>query len=356
MDGALPYFDEIVGDDEIARINYVTAMNSCLVMTDDHTRALWVIEDLAARHVTEPLSLAAVDYMLGIHHVRYANEKDVELAERHMLRALETVRAAHDLQQTRERPFLEAFIGNGLALIRVRQKRPVEAVELCRAGYEALTRGLDDDRHLLHRSVLLYNIAQVYVLLGLLEDGLDYYRHAIAMDPYYSEYHNETGNILQRLERYDEAVNAYVRAIDCGAPYPEVYFNKAVCHMRQAQADDALACFAETLELNPNQPEVFALRAELLAELGRPDEALAEYDGAILLGYQAIAARVNRAVLHFDRGANELALSDMDHVIAADPEEAAHYENRAVIHQAMNREDLRLRDLAEAERRRELVS
>jgi tetratricopeptide (TPR) repeat protein len=206
---------------------------------------------------------------------------------------------------------------------------------------------------LLHRSVLQYNIAQVYVMLGRLDEGLEYYRNAIQMDPNYSEYHNEIGNILQEQERYQEAIEHYLQAIRRSAPYAEVYFNKAVCHLRLGELEDALACFDWTLELNPAQPESHALRADVLRELERNDEALFGYDTAIALGYDSTAARVNRAVLHYNNGSYGLALVDMDHVIALDAQDPSHYENRAAIYQAINREDLYLRDLGLAERVRE---
>jgi len=349
----LPYFDQLVGNDEAKRIYYVSRMNICLLTTNDPAGALHLVDEFADSYLTRPHPLAQMHYILGMHYLRYAETKDIERAEQHILRAVGLIRAANDDPGSGQTPFQKVFIDNGLAFLRARQGRYQEALDLCQSGYQFLTKELGEDHHRLHRSVLQYNIAQVYVMLNRLEEGLNYYQNAIGMDPYYSEYHNESGNILQEQGRYPEAIQSYTWAIKYSAPYPEVYFNKAVCHARQEELEDALTCFEISLELKPSQPECHALRADVLRELGRVDEALEGYDTAIALGYNATAVRVNRAVLYYNNGSYGRALSDMDDVIAREAQEAAHYENRAAIYQAMNREDLYLRDLRAAQRCRE---
>ncbi len=245
VDAILPYFEPLVENDEAKRMHYVSKLNFCLVMTGDATRGLRLVGELAASYLTKPYVLAGMNYILGMHYLRYAEakDKDVERAERHILLAVDNIHAARDSAESRSYPFKKVFIDNGLAFLRARQGRHQEALELCKSGYDFLTREMGEDRHRLHRSVLQYNIAQVYVMLGRLEDGLEYYRNAISMDPNYSEYYNEAGNILQELGNFNEAIEYYAQAIASCAPYPEVYFNKGVCHARQEELDAALTCF-----------------------------------------------------------------------------------------------------------------
>jgi tetratricopeptide (TPR) repeat protein len=316
---------------------------------------LRIVGELAESYVAKPYVLAGLNYILGMHHLRYAQAKDIGKAEHYILQAVDDINRAGGELNPGAYAFRKVFIDNGLAFLRARQGRYQEAVELCKAGYEFLTNEMGEDRHLLHRSVLQYNIAQVYVMLGRLDEGLEHYHNAIRMDPHYSEYHNEVGNILQEQQLYHAAIGYYQQAIEYSAPYPEVYFNKAVCHARLEELDDALKCFDMSLELEPDHGERQALRADVLRELGRTEEALEGYYTAIALGYDSTALRVNRAVLHYNNGAYGLALSDMDHVIGLEADHGEHYENRAEIHRAMHQEDLYRRDIAMAERCREAV-
>ena len=218
------------------------------------------------------------------------------------------------------------FIDNSLAFVRARQGRYRDALDLCQSGYAFLTREVGEEHHQLHRSVLQFNIANVYVMLRRLDDAIVYYRNAIAMDPNYSEYHNEIGNLLQEQEDYHEAIKHYQLAIERSAPYPEVFFNKAVCHLNLGEAHDALAHFDISLELDPDQPQTQALRADIYRELGFTDDAIRGYDTAIALGFASTAVRVNRAVLLYGNGCYGKALADMDAVIAQQPDAAEHYE------------------------------
>ena len=356
IDIFLPHFEELVASDQSRRIHYVSKMNICLVMTDDPDGALWVVNELAGPHLSRPHLLASMNYILAMHFLRYAQTKNLERAEHHILIAVEKIAQAKDDPDFHEYPFQRVFIDNGLAFLRARQGRHQEALDLCNSGFNFLVRELGEERHMLHRSVLQYNIAQVHVMLGRLNEGREHYRRAIGMDPNYSEYYNELGNILQEQEQYQEAVELYADAIERGAPYPEVFFNKAVCHLRLGELEAALTCFETSPDLNPNQPQAHALRADILRELGGAAEALEGYDAAIRLGWDSPAIRVNRAVLHFNNGEFGLALADMDQAVALEPDDPDHYENRAAIHSAMDQQDLYLRDLDMMARCKELAS
>jgi len=353
IDTILPYLDDLVGTDEIKRMTAVSEMNSCLVASGDGERAHQLVREYAEPFLTRPDMRAQMNYILAMHQLRYVEARNLALAEHHILQAVSDIRSAEEGPDGDRQPFMRAFIDNGLALLRVRQGRQQEALDLCKNAYASVTAALGDERHLLHRSVLQFNTAQVYAQMGRLEEALEHYDHAISMDPYYTEYYLEVGNILQQLDRHQDAIQAYTKAITFSPPYPEVYFGKAICHARQEQWQDALNCSGIGLELNPVQPEIRAARAEMMTELGQMEEAIAEYDCGVALDPDSIPMRVNRAVLHYNTGSFELALADMNHVIGLDPQEAAHYENRAAIYEAMNQHDLHQRDLAIAERHTE---
>ena len=347
-DRVLPYFDAIVGDDQDARWNYLGNLYQGMVMTGRQEEARRIVEARADPHLTRPELRAKMHYLLAMAHLRYADAPDLAATERHLGAALDDLATARASIPVADHAFLSVFTENGLAFLRVRQGRRAEALALCQEGYRRLTDALGEEHHRLHRSVLQYNSAQVCTMLGQLDLALEFYRRAIEMDPYYSEYYNEIGNVLQRQERFADALDSYALAERYSAPYPELFHNRGLCEARTGAWNEALASLTRSLDLDPDQPDVLLLRAEAAETLGLEEHALGDLDAALAIDADLTAARVNRAVIHYGRGNFGTALADMDRVVAFEAADADHRENRSEIHRAMGNADLAERDRAAA--------
>jgi tetratricopeptide (TPR) repeat protein len=349
VNAILPHFDRLVGGSEENRWNYVGNLYHSLVVQNAVDEAQQIVDELAKPFLTQRALRAKMEYILGIICLRHRVPADIPGAERHLTSAVDLICSAREDLQPHEYAFLKVFIENGLAFLRVRQGRKNEAIQLCQAGYQFLTGELGPEKHKLHRSVLQYNTAQVYTMMGDLDTALTYYAHAIQIDPNYSEYYNEVANIYQRQERFDEALKFYEKAIKLSAPYPEVYFNRAVCLARQKEWEMALESCNYSLELNPDQPDAYIILAEINEQMGNSDESLASYDKAIELSPDSVTARVNKAVLLFGKRLFDSALNEMNQVIAIEQSEPGHYENRSAIYKEMGKWDLYQEDLETVE-------
>lgn len=346
VDKVLPYLEQLVGDDQITRWSYLGNIFQGMVTTGREHEALAVILKYAQPYLTQPSLKARMHYLLSMVYLRYLKQQDLEKAQQHIMLSKQEIATAQGKVSDLEHDFLSVFIDNGLAFLRVRQGRSEEALQLCSEGFNFLTERLGDAAHKLHRSVLLYNSAQVYTLLGETEAALKFYNEAVEMDPYYSEYYNEIGNLLQRLGRYQPAIGMYESAIKYSAPYSEVYSNKGMCHVFLEQWPAALECFAHSLELSPHQQDVYLVRGDIFSGFDEQDKAFADYSRAISLTGDSATARVNRAVIHYEREQYEAALRDMNRAIELEPDNPSHYENRAEIFKALGNEAQAEADLA----------
>lgn len=339
----VPCLAELCGDDERKRWRVVGKVGACYCAAGRPEEALALTRTEALTKLREPKLLAQTYYTLAMLHARFLPEKDFLQAEEDLERGLaELLRA--ELPDD-EREFEIVFNRNGLAFVRHRQGAHAEAIELCRSGLERLETHLSAMRHRLHRSVLRYNIAQVYAATGQLEEALRQYTQAMEMDVNYSEYYNERGNVLFRLGRIAEAIQDYEQARRLSPPYSEVLTNLGQCFRARHEFAAAIHFFDAALDLDPNQPWVHVMRAECKEAEGSLTEALAGYDAALVLDERQPLVLGNRACLHYQLGRFNESLEDLNRAIALAPGTAELYQNRAAAFVSLRHPDAAARDL-----------
>lgn len=266
-------------------------------------------------------------YLLAMLYARFLPQRDLPKAVECLEYGLSLLASAELSDAVRS--FYIVFLKNGLAYIRAQQKRPAEAVALCQEGLQILDRFLAPEQHRLHRSVLIYNIAQVYAATGQNEQALEAFSSVIAMDPYYSEYYNERGAIFFKDGNLRAAERDYLRAIELSPPYSEVWINLGQCYREMERREDAIAAYTRALDLDPQAVLPLIGRAEMYAECGQPEQALQDYDAALQLEPQQPLVLAARAVVYYECGQLSQALNDLDRAIMLAPDQAICYQNRA---------------------------
>jgi tetratricopeptide (TPR) repeat protein len=268
-------------------------------------------------------------YLMAMIYARFQKPRDLAKGEEYVERSLAAL-AESDLPEG-ERHFRYVFNRNGLAMIRNFQRRPEEAIELCRNGFAYLNEKLDANEHRLHRSILLYNIAQVYAAIGAREEAIEYFTRTMEMDPNYSEYHNDRGNVLLQMDRLEEAKADYLRAIELSPPYFEVFTNLGQCYRRMGAMKDAIREYSRALDLEPKDLLARLGRAKAHEEAGEREAAIDDYSASLALDSRLWEALASRGVLYYEAGRLMESLADIDAAIHLRPDVAELHENRAIV-------------------------
>lgn len=326
-----------------SRWNLVGPLANCHLALNQPEKALDIVEREGLAKVDVPDDLSRIFYVLALIHSRFLPKPDFAKAEEYIARGLLVLKDAD--VPTYEKVFLEVFLNNGLAFIRHRQGRPQEAIELCQEGFEMLEKHLEPDQHRLHRSVLLYNIAQVYAALRELDKAVEYYSAAMEYDPNYSEYFNERGNTYLGLGRCIEAVADYHQAIELSGPFQEVWTNLGQAYKRLGRFHEAVHAYSQALDLEPHQILPRLGRAQAYDALSLQREALADYSMALELDPAQPLALANRAGLWYDLGRLDRAVEDLDRAVHLDPENPDLLYNRSVALADLGRHAEAARDL-----------
>ncbi|MEM8530892.1 MAG: tetratricopeptide repeat protein [Chloroflexota bacterium] len=305
-------------------------------------KALPLITEALERS-THPAYKIQFTYYMAMLYARYLPERDFIKAEEYLDMGLAAIEQA-DLP-AHEQFFQTAFNRNGLALIRHFQKRHDEAIALCQACIEQLDRHLSPDEHQLHRSVLLYNIAQVYAAMEQYDDALPYYTAAMAMDPNYSEYYNERGNIYLVQEQYELAVADYTQAIALSPPYAEVWTNLGQCYRLMGQMEDAVTAYSRALDIEPQQLLALSGRAEAWDALQHHEAARHDYLTLLELEPTHLQALTQQAIYAYEEGNLPLAWETLNRALEHHPDVTELYWNRATVLKELGRVTEAIQDI-----------
>jgi tetratricopeptide (TPR) repeat protein len=161
--------------------------------------------------------------------------------------------------------------------------------------------GKDDEAHRMAMRALELNEDDVPTFLhagrnaeklGHLEDAIDYYRRALAIDPNYAHAHFALGDVFAA----------------------------------QGKLERAVASYREAVRLKPDFAEVHTNLGNALADLGRSDEAIAEYEWALRIWPDHAGTHCNLAIEFKSIGKVEKSVRHYRAAIASDPALAqAHY-------------------------------
>jgi tetratricopeptide (TPR) repeat protein len=194
--------------------------------------------------------------------------------------------------------------------------------------------------------------------LGRYEEALEAYDRAIELQGENSWFWARKGRTLRLLNRYEESMQCYEKALEIQPDYPWAWNGKGIIHDRLGQLDEALAAFHRASELNPNDVwtwynigdalhrkgdhekaalmlekavEIDRNNAHSLAKLGKVRRAMQQPQQAIEAYRAAIAIQNDYAWAYNGLGLSYKSINRLDEAIIAF-KQATHYQPDVVWH------------------------
>lgn len=261
----------------------------------DSVRALYGRAMLAARHHQD--GLRSIDRAGNLLDEAYAVIADLE-----------------DEQRMRDSTvFEEVFNRNGAALVLFRRGRVKDALELLEWGIARLTQ--TSEKVAIHRSVLMYNLAQCRRQLGDGPGAIDAYERLLEVDPHMPEYHLEAAKCYASENRLEQAERSVRAALQLDDTLATAWSLLGVYLERRERHADAADAFEEACRLEPRRAVHRLNQAYSLILSGESGNARAR-----LLGFEP--STVDEAERHAALLA-ETCLRDGDYSAGADVLEAA---------------------------------
>ena len=127
-------------------------------------------------------------------------------------------------------------------------------------------------------------LALSYEKTGEILKSFDANQKAKRINPLDAEIHNNLGNVLKKLEKFDEARISYKQAIQLKQNYTTAYYNLGNLLKELNKFDEAEKNYNQAIKFKPDYAEAFNNLGTLLIELRRFDEAENNYNQAIKFG------------------------------------------------------------------------
>jgi len=129
------------------------------------------------------------------------------------------------------------------------------------------------------------------------DEAIAHYDKALSLKPDYVEAWTNKALTLHELKRYDEAIDHYDKALSFKPDHAEGWCNKGVVLQELKHYDEAITCQDKALSLNPKYADGWCNKGVVLQELKRYDEAISHYDRALSLRSDYALAWSNLAML-----------------------------------------------------------
>lgn len=144
---------------------------------------------------------------------------------------------------------------------------------------------------------------------------------AVEADPGNPVPYNNRGLALHEMQRFEDALELYERAIALKADYADAHFNRGNVLLDLRRWQGSLDSYDRAIALRPRHAVAHANRGVVLKDLQRLDEAIDSFDRAIAIRPDFTEAIVNRASTlllagRFDRGWAEYQRRPIGHTIA----------------------------------------
>jgi predicted O-linked N-acetylglucosamine transferase (SPINDLY family) len=180
-----------------------------------------------------------------------------------------------------------------------------------------------------HNHALAYNnLGNALKRLGQLDEAMDCFNRALALNPNLPQLHFHLANALRDQGRLGEAIASYQRALELNPRYAGALLNLGrVLHHRQGRLGEALAVYDRALLIKPDFAEAHLNRGNVLRDEGRLAEALAAYDRALLIKPDFAGAHLNRGNLFKDQARFAEALDAYQEALRLSPNLPDAYSN-----------------------------
>jgi superkiller protein 3 len=216
--------------------------------------------------------------------------------------------------------FEKALVQGGSPAIYEKLGDTYKQLNLVQEGIKAYSKALNqgNDKNL----AILSKLAHLYYVAGDYKKAEEYNRKIISLAPGSSDARHaymQLGNILDDVQRYDQAVEMYRKAANLDPTDEVPWINMALSHQKNNSYGKAIKAYKRAISINPDNPKPRMGLGRLYESQGYLDEALDEYIHLLQIQKDYPPAHFEIAKLYQRKGKRPEAIDGYKKVIELKP-------------------------------------
>jgi tetratricopeptide (TPR) repeat protein len=204
------------------------------------------------------------------------------------------------------------------------------------AAVDLLSRAIEADPSFV---VAHYTLGVVHSALGNRWKAAAQFRASTQADASYPEPYKALGDLFLSQPRrlYDQAVEAYSKAIELRPYFAEAYVGLGDAKAAKSDVDGAISAYQKALVHNPVNPRVhMSLGKIYYSEKGLYYESVTAYKRAIDLDAQSVDARMGLGEVYEEKGLYKEAIEEYRRVIELDGKHTGAMYNLALVYEKVD--------------------
>jgi len=143
------------------------------------------------------------------------------------------------------------------------------------------------------------------------------------------EYSNK-GVSLDNLDKFQEAIACYNRALEINPMDADVWSNKGTALYKLGKLQEAVDCFDRALDINPRLAEAWYNKGTALDKLGKLQEAVDCFDKALEINLGYAEALYNKGIALYKLDKLQEAVDCFDRALEINPRNADAWSNKGI--------------------------
>jgi tetratricopeptide (TPR) repeat protein len=193
------------------------------------------------------------------------------------------------------------------------------------------------------RAASYQNLGTTLQEAGRLDEAVDAFQHALALEPDYAPAHNSLGSVLRQQGHHDEAIAQLEAALRLQPAFDDARFNLGNARADRGDWAGAIAEYEALVRRRPDAVDVQSNLGIALASANRAGEAVEHFRAAATLAPQDAKAHYNLGHALLMRGDSNEAVEHLARALQIDPGDAT-------AHDELGSAYLARQDFANAER------